>query len=239
MIYCNTVYILFYMRYYIMVNKAYLINLDSRPDRLQTCLTEFENIKSIEIVRFPAIKADPTLMSKNPPGAVACIKSHIEILKNNLDKNENILVLEDDVKLINKETFDENWTKVKEWLDKNEHLWDTFTGGSVFGRYGDVKSILNNELSIVSLQKAYSSHFIYYNKYFIKNVINLDPCKAHADGLHLYYPNIRIAIQVPLIATQHTSSSDVSFETKDWSDNFSLSEDNYKRRLNVLRKKYN
>ena len=72
-------------------DKIYCINLDTRIDRWQECLSEFKKIGiENDVERFSAIKMSP--------GIAGCTKSHYEIIKTAKEnKYKNVLVLEDDV----------------------------------------------------------------------------------------------------------------------------------------------
>lgn len=92
----------------IKINKTYVINLDSRKDRLQSIDKDLKKIK-LEYERFPACNGKQIDMYSNDiskyfdknnklsPGQIGCSLSHIKIwekaIKNN---NKYTLVLEDD-----------------------------------------------------------------------------------------------------------------------------------------------
>jgi GR25 family glycosyltransferase involved in LPS biosynthesis len=80
-------------------DKIYCINLDSRTDRWDACLTEFKKIGiTDQVERFPAVELTP--------GIAGCTKSHYEIVKMAKKSGyETILILEDDISIINTEFF--------------------------------------------------------------------------------------------------------------------------------------
>ena len=80
-------------------DNIYCINLDSRKDRWQTCLDEFNKVGlTNQVERFSGIKLSP--------GQAGCTKSHYELIKLAKSRGEKtILVLEDDFQFVNTEVW--------------------------------------------------------------------------------------------------------------------------------------
>jgi len=218
---------------------AHLINLDSRGDRLEKTLNEFKDIKSISINKISAVVAKPEWKTdKMPPGLVACTMSHINILKNNIDSNDHVLVIEDDIKLTNPNEFDNRWTKIKLWLDNNDDKWDIFLGG-VFGVSArNVRKILCMDNNIVQLNFAWTTHFVYYNKKFINTVINnVNPYVNGIDWWNLTCPGIKITTSYPFLAYQYSDHSDILHINRDsWTNKFVLVEKIIRKKIIKLKK---
>lgn len=81
-------------------DKAFCINLDSRPDRWEECKLEFEKIGLEHYVeRVPAFQMSP--------GIAGCSKSHHECVRlAKLRNYKRVLILEDDVTFIGPQLYD-------------------------------------------------------------------------------------------------------------------------------------
>lgn len=205
-----------------MTTKAYVINLDDRKDRWEHIQKEFENIKSVELVRFSALKGKP--------GIIYCAKSHYEVLKQAFKdpETENVLVFEDDVKLLNPENFDEEWTKIKKRLDNNTEDWDVFNGGVLY-LYAPMYILDDNPLLYLTTMGA-GGHFMYYSRRAfekfpdIMNSISLELW----NGFDVYVPNhCKMVSTFPFLATQIVSQSDIDDKIVNRSEPLGLSIRNY------------
>jgi GR25 family glycosyltransferase involved in LPS biosynthesis len=106
------------------INKIFIINLESRPDRKLQILDEMkkQNISENTYEFFKAIRPTPEeVLEWNPKyceynkiyihpdkfdgytqGCLGCLKSHVEICRIALERGyENILILEDDTEFVN------------------------------------------------------------------------------------------------------------------------------------------
>ena len=103
-------------------NRAYVINLDKRPERWENIQKSFKN-SSIELIRLPAIE--------NKQGHIGCGLSFMKAVKYAKKHNmKTILIFEDDNKPL--EGFDQRWQIIKNWLDNNLEKWEIFNGGARF-----------------------------------------------------------------------------------------------------------
>jgi GR25 family glycosyltransferase involved in LPS biosynthesis len=103
-------------------DNIYCINLDSRKDRWQTCLDEFNKVGlTNQVERFSGIKLSP--------GISGCTKSHYELIKLAKSRGEKtILVLEDDFQFVNTEVW--NLFELARTQLKNKNLeYDLFYFG--------------------------------------------------------------------------------------------------------------
>ena len=105
------------------INKIFIINLESRPDRKEQILNEMkkQNISENTYEFFKAIRPTPEeVLEWNPKyceynknsihpdkfvgytqGSLGCLKSHVEICRIALERGyENILILEDDTEFV-------------------------------------------------------------------------------------------------------------------------------------------
>jgi len=207
-----------------------LINLDTAIDRWHKCNEEFKNINTIKLKRFSAIR--------NTNGHIGCFLSHLEILKNNFNDG-HVLILEDDVNITDKNNFDNKWTKIKQWLDDNEDKWDVFNGGpytinnnklSSRKNFGTFK-ILNDELKIVQVESATTSHFVYYNKNVYEKIKDVDYNIFCIDRLNDAISTLKIVTIYPYLAYQHAGNSFISDKFVNFVSKMKKTEQQLQRRL--------
>ena len=191
-----------------MVTKAYVINLDERKDRWEHMQKEFENVKSIELVRFSALKGEP--------GIIYCAKSHYKLVEQVFQdpEVENVLVFEDDVKLLRPESFNEEWTQIRKRLDQNTEDWDVFNGGVLY-LHTPMYLIDNDPLLYLTTIGA-GGHFMYYSLRAFNKFpkILADISLELRNGFDVYVPNhCKMVSTFPFLATQIVSHSDIDKKT--------------------------
>ena len=132
---------------------AYVINMDSRPDRMEKIRQQTLKLNSIDIVRFSAIVGTP--------GWIHCGKSHQEIVRQAKERGDPaVLVVEDDVDIQQPELFDHRWTQLSSWLLAHPTDWDIFNGGPTICGIKP-RRILDRENRIIE-SNGLTTHFIYY-----------------------------------------------------------------------------
>jgi GR25 family glycosyltransferase involved in LPS biosynthesis len=106
-------------------DRVYLINLESRPDRLEA-FRERQKLRGWKLpdpIVYPAIHGDTVGAPKRfteGGGAHGCRQSHVRILEDCLmDGVESVLVMEDDA-----EWFDEVWLRLESFLKVVPADWD-------------------------------------------------------------------------------------------------------------------
>jgi hypothetical protein len=144
--------------------KYYLINLDTRKDRYDSSLDEFNRVGIYNVERFSAIK--PSLeeihncnfinkinLWKNEEkyiiGASGCKMSHYQILKKALNENSNykyICIFEDDVGIEN--DLLDNLSKCLNYIEKNYIDFDILFLSSNLSNKNDAIKINNNLLKL-------------------------------------------------------------------------------------------
>ena len=214
-------------------NDAYLINLDSRKDRLNTVTNHFKN--HLNIIKTSAVHMTEDIKKEKYPnvnlsiGQLGCGLSHLNIVKTAVEKNlKTVLILEDDCKPTK---FFSNWFLIKNWLDSNLDKWDIFVGGNCkyFWDKDDKKETIGPICSLNAETKLYYTkimcfQFIYLNsrayKKFLKwedimdNAIDNWPDKMNMIGVSC----------TPFIAIQEVSYSDISKSNSDSVHTFTDSE---------------
>jgi GR25 family glycosyltransferase involved in LPS biosynthesis len=159
-------------------NRAYVINLNKRPERWENIQKSFKN-SSIELIRLPAIE--------NKNGNIGCGLSFMKAVKYAKKHNmKTILIFEDDNKPL--EGFDERWKIIKNWLDTNLEKWEIFNGGARFPDWGNyetqitspyadktkIKYSIENKEYLFQTEKLLSTNWIYINSSVYDKVLKWD-----------------------------------------------------------------
>jgi hypothetical protein len=179
-------------------NAIFCINLDSRLDRWNQCLVEFDKAG----IRGKVIRVPGVVVKNNP-----CHGNHmahakcLEIAENN--KLQNCLILEDDV-----EFFDDTFTTLGYCIKDIPENWDIFyLGANVWA------PALQISPHIAKLTAAFATHAyaVKYTMYDILIDINTNKSIAHNDVEYSQriIPNFNCYVSYPLICGQRNSYSDI------------------------------
>lgn len=157
-------------------DKIFLINLDSRKDRLQKAINQFNEYKiNKSITRFPAIKLiyengiNDKFLARS-----GCTLSHFEICKIAKQENlKNYLVLEDDFE------FFHNPEKTLSILEKSiadlPNDWDMFyLGGNLTNEYG-FNPIEKYSENLFKLKSCHTTHAMAFNAKFYDKFLDNAP----------------------------------------------------------------
>ena len=129
--------------------RAYVINLDSRPDRMESF--------NKNVFPFPIERVSGVVASCGEDG---CTKSHLGILSK--QKEFPFMVLEDDCLLI------EPWSVVEEAMTQLPENWDALWLGATLR-----KPIARYSKNLHVLKGAYTTHAIIYNsKRIVDFIVN-------------------------------------------------------------------
>lgn len=215
-------------------DKIYCINLDTRLDKWNECLIEFQKL-NIEVERFPAINGNPifNIGMNLTAGAYGLMLTHQEIMKEVVLKNyKNVLILEDDVMFIN-DFYSYFFDKIKFLPDD----WDfLYLGGNNHFNQGQFKlitgdpNILINKFNYRELKhelckttwtqtthavsinnKAYGSVLEYINKFKNKPIDDIFRIMQQS-GYNAY-------TFLPSLALQRPSVSDIENRFVDYNKN--------------------
>jgi len=179
--------------------KAYVINLQSRTDKL---INFYKNDLPFKVQRFNAII--------DSPGDNGCAKSHLSIIAT--QKEFPFVIFEDDCVML------QPWSEVEKAMSQLPDNWDALWLGATLThplkRYSD---------NLFRLRRAYTTHAIIYNSaritdYILKN-FRVKKTKSIIDLF--YFSDVQdrfnCFITYPLIATQSEGISDVAKkETDSW-----------------------
>ena len=189
-----------------LLKNTYVINLESRKDRLQHAINEFNKLNVIPI-RFNAIKTGT--------GAIGCTLSHIKCLEIAIEEGlENIFICEDDITFLNSELFLNNLNK----FNKKIKDWDVLIiGGNVVKPYREIDNCC---LRIVNCQTT--TGYIVNKQYYkvllqnfrdgVKQLIQ-NPNLIKKYAIDIYWKNLQVKDKwymiYPLTVTQYENYSDI------------------------------
>ncbi len=201
-------------------DKIFLINLDSRKDRLDESMKILNTYNLGEkLIRFSAITPPPNLKDsfdekgrKISRGAVGLILSMLEIFKESKKNNYNsILILEDDFLLKNEEYGGD----VIEQLKNIE--WDVFYLGA--NLHQKLDNVSNN---LYKIKYGYATHAVAYNKnfydYFLTSYDSGDIKILDVWLSEFAQNNLNCFCSWPILSIQRPSYSDIEnkFTDYDW-----------------------
>lgn len=209
-------------------NRAYVINLNKRPDRWDNIQKSFQN-SSIELIRLPAIE--------NKDGNIGCGLSFMKAVKYAKKHSmKTILIFEDDNKPL--ERFNERWQIIKEWLDSNLDKWEIFNGGARFpdwfnyektnnSEYIDKTSLkysINDNEFLFQTDKLLSTNWIYINNSVYDKVLKWDSSIYRDNLIYIdkylldtkYFNHI---FSIPHLALQENGKSNIVNETINYEKN--------------------
>jgi GR25 family glycosyltransferase involved in LPS biosynthesis len=141
---------------YKIFNDAFLINLDSRLDRLNHSTTELNKV-NIKFSRFPGL----IFKDKGKYGSIGrrgCAESHLSIIKNNHNNKNPFLIMEDDI--IIADYFD----KVHYFIETIPKEWDLLYFYHTFRKNDGMKWLKS---------APYGTHFYIVNNKSTDKILNL------------------------------------------------------------------
>jgi GR25 family glycosyltransferase involved in LPS biosynthesis len=212
--------------------KIYVINLDRRTDRMKECQEEFKKI-GVEVERISAIDAkeltDRTELNHKQKTYYAVTSVHRKLMEDaTLNKDDNILIFEDDVKFI--DNFNEIFNKKIQFLPEDwdmlfiggNHIlhvdgFDLITGDKDFKVTAQNYKSLNYELT--KSPCTYTTHAMAINSKFYDTVI-----KKMKEFPIIPTDNLYVQLQgecnaytfLPSLAIQRASFSDIENMHLDW-----------------------
>ena len=177
------------------------INLKHRPDRMEKIMNIFTDQSYFKVNRFDAIKHDN--------GAIGCLSSHLEIVKQNIDK-PYVIVIEDD--LILNDTMENIYNTISLLL-KNISKWEIFNGTPTY--YSCKNPIVHSKIEntpFININWGQSTSFMIYSKKCYEKLINL---------LEKAKINYELPIDI-LISKNFTQTTyiygNLFYQNEDWSD---------------------
>ena len=203
--------------------KAYVINLDERPEKWERIQNDFKDT-DIEVERFAAIKHEN--------GHIGCGLTHVALVKMAKEKGlDSILIIEDDCKLT--KNFNNRWATIKKYLDENKDNWDIFNGGVVWPTNPTPVANLEPDIKLIQSNGpgCRYAHFVYVNKSGYTKAIEWEPMVMDAikdgepfvdpkyDSWINEFPRFRnVLMSEGAIAVQYSGVSNTNFVDKNLSN---------------------
>ena len=201
------------------MNKAFVINLDSRKKRFKEMRQAFKAF-GIDCERFPAIRHER--------GALGCTLSHLALIARAKEKGwPYVMVLEDDCDL--REAM-KQWPLIAAFLEQEQEQWDVFFGGVIFMHPIKKIATLAPGLSMIEGLLPLAAHFMIYHQSSYDRLLGWHQWSVMPDE---HKPAIDIIIQLsqvktwttsPFLAWQKPHFSDVLKEMNDCTISFMQAE---------------
>ena len=213
--------------------KAYVLNQTHRTDRRENMLEDFKDAPfTLEFT--PGIQYINPYQNRVEDKYDAVALTHLELLKKaKRDGEKTLLLLEDDT--IPSEDYKERWIQIKEYLDANLDIWDTFNGGQL--GITDVKKVIKLSKNNLLLH-AYggsNSHWMYFNVDSVLPKLQESFGQEKRLEIDMYYPlKCRNLAVFPFLGEQSVGFSDISNINRDWSVLYSETKRQMKRQLREL-----
>ena len=195
-------------------DKIYCINLDSRPDRWEECLVEFNKIGiQDQVERVSAFKG--------PFGIDGCTRSHLECIRLAKDNNcENVLILEDDISFTSDIFIDTLHNAINQLNDNKLDCDILYFSANL---YGNGNSLIDNNLAKISSAKAAHAYVVSSSVFDIilnafkdidwNDPYNWNPSNPNRMNMDTWYKNIQQLGNTygtyPSLAEQRPSHSDL------------------------------
>ena len=199
------------MKFFEYFDAAYCINLDRRKDRWDKVQKEFKKINLNNVTRISAVDGALEPPSSILPGAVGCLKSHLNVFED-AKKNEydSFLLLEDDVQFSN--TFHEQFDIIVSQIPKNfEMLY--------FGSNPHTGSRQEISPNVNRITYTYAAHAVIFRKSCYDDIINslsgpiTVPCDVHYGRNQVVHTSYSIK---PPLAWQRADFSDIDQQYVDY-----------------------
>jgi GR25 family glycosyltransferase involved in LPS biosynthesis len=208
--------------------KAYVINIDKRPERWEQIQKDFKDT-NLELERFSAIE--------HSNGHIGCGKSFQALIRMAKEKNmDHILIMEDDCHPIGK--FNERLSEIYEWLINNKDKWEVFNGGiHKESKQRELKYEVSKKLHLYSIIGSAGAHFILFNKSSYDKVLEWGWDNPNQEDKHFdWYINnskyFKLLYVEPPITFKRDGQSNTNLISREFSKNNSI-QSRKKKRVNL------
>jgi hypothetical protein len=198
------------MRLFDRFDKVYCINLDRRPDRLESFKNQVDKYNLGEYTRISAVDGSKINVGNYTKtlnsGELGLVMTNLEIIKDTKNNNyKTILILEDDC------SFTDEIINIEEYFDLLPSDWDMlYMGGNHNTHMGIQGPIPINE-KVVKLHSTYSTHFIGIKDTLFDHLEIILP--KYEDPLDVSYVKLQKIFNIysfyPAIAKQIVDFSDI------------------------------
>jgi hypothetical protein len=199
---------------------AFVINLEERTDRLMKIQNNFKEAP-FELVRFNAVVMDPPQQG--------CASSFVNLVRIAKQKGlPTILIFEDD-NVPEPNSF-ENWSIIKNYLDRHMDKWEIFNGG--LHGLSAIKEVvpLKNNISLIKSSGGYLNNWIYINSSAYDRILEWE--KEGKQLIDLWFMNnFNTWCCYPLLGIQQNGYSDIDKRIKNNPSEQVTQKTNYERLL--------
>jgi len=203
---------------------AYVINLDSRPDRWEQIQKDWKN--TFPLVRTSAVQASP--------GWKGCSLSHIKVVEEAKSRGEPyVLVWEDDCipRKRHPLAIQAMWNEVMTKLASNQDKWDVVLGGATWSAAGQPPT-LDTELSgqnakVYNLPKGFCTHWTLWNVNTTYDKLMTYKTTLETEIDVFMYTHFRVKIVLPFLAEQRQGFSNIVGSDVNYSALFDYAESMY------------
>jgi len=196
-------------------DKVYCINLNRRPDRYQSFISEIGKFGITGVERYPAI--DGNIIANDSPllnGELGVLTTHMGIIeKCHQEGVKNVLILEDDV------TFTQELNKLDEYMQLVPENWDMiYFGGTHI--YGKTPVKINEK--IMKLNFTVALQCVAIKNTIFETILTVLPHKKRA--VDTYYAQLQNGYNAygfyPNMAKQSVGFSDIQNRVVDYTGFF-------------------
>lgn len=199
------------MTFFDYFDAAYCINLDRRPDRWERVQKEFKKINLNDVIRIPGVDGKLEPPASIPPGAVGCLKSHLNVFIDAKNKGfESFILLEDDVQF--SDNFHQQFNIIEAQVPKDfEMLY--------FGSNPHTGSRQEISPNINRITYTYAAHAVIFRRPCYDDIINslsgplTVPCDVHYGRNQVVHTSYSIR---PPLAWQRADFSDIDQQYVDY-----------------------
>ncbi len=176
---------------------AYVLNLDSAPDRWAHMKMEFKDTL-LNLIRFPAVR--------HKEGWQGCGESYVKLVRQHMARDPDLtgpllIVLEDDLfRLQDVDTFNERCSKIFTYLEENRGSYSHFQGG---GLYPSGLSVESRDPLLLRCDYITSLSFTVFDKEAARSILEWD--RVRNQGIDNYVGNTnrgRILAPFPALVWQ-------------------------------------
>lgn len=192
-------------------DKAFLINLPERVDRLKAFKEEVERYDLGEFEIVEGIKVNEKI-DGIPSGAIGLIKTNLRIFTELAGDSETILIMEDDC------SFTDKVLNIDEYFEKLPSDWDMLYMGGNHGAHVGLHAPIPINDHVVRLHSTRTTHFVAIKKKLFNEII--DYLRNPSLVIDVFYTTLQKKYMVysftPAIAKQRKGYSNIEERDVDY-----------------------